>query len=172
MSNGLLHFTETLLCILLSHFLEFLCHSRASFKYVKSFPCLCKCMSSLLTILFALSQVHINLGIALEGEGMLMCACDHYREAAILNPRHYRALKLLGSALFGLGEYRAAQKCLEEALILRPDYADAHCDLGSALHAVHEDEQASIEFQRAIDLDPNHLDALYNLGGLLKDSGR
>jgi tetratricopeptide (TPR) repeat protein len=89
-----------------------------------------------------------------------MCACDHYREAAILNPRHYRALKLLGSALFGLGEYRAAQKCLEEALILRPDYADAHCDLGSALHAVHEDEQASIEFQRAIDLDPNHLDAL------------
>ncbi|KAG0606542.1 hypothetical protein M758_9G149400 [Ceratodon purpureus] len=119
-----------------------------------------------------LPQVHVNLGIALEGEGMLMCACDHYREAAILNPRHYRALKLLGSALFGLGEYRAAQKCLEEALVLKPDYADAHCDLGSALHAVHEDDQAISEFQKAIDLNPNHVDALYNLGGLLKDSGR
>jgi hypothetical protein len=44
-------------------------------------------------------QVHVNLGIALEGEGMLMCACEHYQDAAILNPDHYRALKLLGSAL-------------------------------------------------------------------------
>lgn len=104
---------------------------------------------------------------------MLMCACDHYREAAILNPRHYRALKLLGSALYGLGEYRAAQKCLEEALLLNPEYADAHCDLGSALHALNENEnEASLEFQKAIDLNPNHLDALYNFGGLLKDSGR
>lgn len=119
-----------------------------------------------------LPQVHVNLGIALEGEGMLMCACDHYREAAILNPRHYRALKLLGSALYGLGEYRAAQKCLEEALVLKPDYADAHCDLGSALHSLHDVEQAISEFQKAIDLNPNHVDALYNLGGLLKDSLR
>lgn len=103
---------------------------------------------------------------------MLMCACDHYREAAILNPRHYRALKLLGSALFGLGEYRAAQKCLEEALVLEPNYPDAHCDLGSALHAVHEDDQAISEYQKAIDLKPDHVDALYNLSGLWKDSGR
>lgn len=122
--------------------------------------------------LLSFVQVHVNLGIALEGEGMLMCACDHYREAAILNPRHYRALKLLGSALYGLGEYRAAQKCLEEALVLKPDYADAHCDLGSALHSLHDVEQAISEFQKAIDLNPNHVDALYNLGGLLKDSLR
>ncbi len=67
---------------------------------------------------------------------MLICACEHYREAAILNPDHYCALKLLGSALYGLGEYHAAEKCLIEALVLKPDYADAHCDLGSALHAV------------------------------------
>jgi tetratricopeptide (TPR) repeat protein len=117
-------------------------------------------------------QVHVNLGIALEGEGMLMCACEHYREAAILNPDHYCALKLLGSALYGLGEYRAAEKCLIEALVLKPDYADACCDLGSALHAVANDDKAIQEFQKVIDLNPNHLDALYNLGGLLKDSGR
>ncbi|KAJ6832828.1 putative TPR repeat-containing protein-like [Iris pallida] len=119
-----------------------------------------------------LPQIHVNLGISLEGEGMLLSACEHYREAAILCPTHFRALKLLGSALFGVGEYRAAEKALEEAVFLRPDYADAHCDLGSALHAMGEEERAIQEFQKAIDLKPGHVDALYNLGGLFMDVGR
>lgn len=119
-----------------------------------------------------LPQIHVNLGIAMEGEGMILGACEHYREAAILCPTHFRALKLLGSALFGVGEYRAAEKALEEAVFLRPDYADAHCDLGSALHAMGEDERAIQEFQKAIDLKPGHVDALYNLGGLFMDAGR
>nr|DAD40418.1 TPA_asm: hypothetical protein HUJ06_014741 [Nelumbo nucifera] len=119
-----------------------------------------------------LPQIHVNLGICLEGEGMVLSACEHYREAAILCPTHFRALKLLGSALFGVGEHRAAEKALEEAIFLKPDYADAHCDLGSALHAMGEDEKAIQEFQKAIDLKPGHLDALYNLGGLYMDMGR
>ncbi|XP_074273373.1 putative TPR repeat-containing protein At1g05150 [Silene latifolia] len=121
---------------------------------------------------YLLPQIHVNLGIALEGEGMILSACEHYREAAILYPTHYRALKLLGSALFGVGEYRAAVKALEEAVFLKPDYADAHCDLASALHALGDDERAIVEFQKAIDLTPGHVDALYNLGGLYMDMGR
>ncbi|KAK3147731.1 hypothetical protein QOZ80_3BG0286040 [Eleusine coracana subsp. coracana] len=119
-----------------------------------------------------LPQIHVNLGIAMEAEGMVLGACEHYREAAILSPSHARALKLLGSALFGVGEYRAAEKALEEAIFLKPDYADAHCDLGSALHAVGDDDRAVQEFQKAIDLKPGHVDALYNLGGLNMDAGR
>ncbi|KAL8166098.1 hypothetical protein V2J09_007597 [Rumex salicifolius] len=121
---------------------------------------------------YLLPQIHVNLGIALEGEGMVLSACEHYREAAILYPTHYRALKLLGSALFGVGENRAAVKSLEEAIFMKPDYADAHCDLASALHALNEDEKAIVEFQKAIDLSPGHVDALYNLGGLYMDIGR
>ncbi|XP_058098729.1 uncharacterized TPR repeat-containing protein At2g32450-like isoform X3 [Magnolia sinica] len=121
---------------------------------------------------YLLPQIHVNLGITLEGEGMVLGACEHYREAAILCPTHFRALKLLGSALFGVGEYRAAEKALAEAIFLRSDYADAHCDLGSALHAMGEDERAIQEFQKAIDLRPGHVDALYNLGGLFMDAGR
>lgn len=121
---------------------------------------------------YLLPQIHVNLGISLESEGMLLSACEHYREAAILCSTHYRALKLLGSALFGVGEYRAAEKALDEAIFLRADYADAHCDLGSALHAMGEDERAIQEFQKAIDLKPDHMDALYNLGGLFRDVGR
>ncbi|KAG2698458.1 hypothetical protein I3760_07G152100 [Carya illinoinensis] len=121
---------------------------------------------------YLLPQIYVNLGIALEGEGMVLSACEYYREAAILCPTHFRALKLLGSALFGVGEYRAAVKALEEAIFMKPDYADAHCDLGSALHAIYEDERAIEVFQKAIDLKPGHVDALYNLGGLYMDLGR
>ncbi|GJY89028.1 uncharacterized TPR repeat-containing protein-like protein [Tanacetum coccineum] len=121
---------------------------------------------------YLLPQIHVNLGIALEGEGMVISACEHYREAAILCPTHFRALKLLGSALFGVGEYKAAVKALEEAIYLKNDYADAHCDLASALHAMGNDDNAVKEFQKAIDLKPGHVDALYNLGGLYMDMGR
>ncbi|KAI5656131.1 hypothetical protein M9H77_24924 [Catharanthus roseus] len=121
---------------------------------------------------YLLPQIHVNLGIALEGEGMVLSACEHYREAAILCPTHFRALKLLGSALFGVGEYKAAVKALEEAIYMKSDYADAHCDLASALHAMGDDESAIKEFQKAIDLKPGHVDALYNLGGLYMDMGR
>lgn len=121
---------------------------------------------------YLLPQIHVNLGIALEGEGMVLGACEHYREAAILCPTHFRALKLLGSALFGVGEYKAAVKALEEAIYMKNDYADAHCDLASALHAIGDDDNAIKEFQKAIDLKPGHVDALYNLGGLYMDMGR
>ncbi|CAI9116862.1 OLC1v1018132C1 [Oldenlandia corymbosa var. corymbosa] len=121
---------------------------------------------------YLLPQIHVNLGIALEGEGMVLSACEHYREAAILCPTHYRALKLLGSALFGVGEFKAAVKALEEAIYMKNDYADAHCDLASALHAMGDDDNAIKEFQKAIDLKPGHVDALYNLGGLYMDMGR
>lgn len=121
---------------------------------------------------YLLPQIHVNLGIALEGEGMVISACEHYREAAILCPTHFRALKLLGSALFGVGEYKAAVKALEEAIYMKNDYADAHCDLASALHAIGDDDNAIKEFQKAIDLKPGHVDALYNLGGLYMDMGR
>lgn len=121
---------------------------------------------------YLLPQIYVNLGISLEGEGMVLSACEYYREAAILCPTHFRALKLLGSALFGVGEYKAAVKALEEAIFMKPDYADAHCDLASALHAMREDERAIEVFQKAIDLKPGHIDALYNLGGLYMDLGR
>ncbi|KAE8680392.1 ATP binding microtubule motor family protein, putative isoform 1 [Hibiscus syriacus] len=82
---------------------------------------------------YLLPQIYVNLGIALEGEGMVLSACE------------------------------AAAKALEEAIFIKPDYADAHCDLASALHAVGEDERAIEVFQKAIDLKPGHVDALYNL---------
>ncbi|KAH7404632.1 hypothetical protein KP509_15G035600 [Ceratopteris richardii] len=121
---------------------------------------------------YLIPHIHVNLGVALEADGMLLSASEHYKEAAIRDSKHYRALKLLGGALFGVGEYRAAEKALTEAIFLNDDYADAHCDLGSTLHALGDDERAIHEFQKAIDLQPDHKDALYNLGSLFMDMGR
>ncbi|KAH7286126.1 hypothetical protein KP509_33G059500 [Ceratopteris richardii] len=121
---------------------------------------------------FLLPYIHVNLGVALEADGMLLNASEHYKEAAIRDPKNFKALKLLGGALYGVGEYRAAEKALMEAIFLKNDYADAHCDLGSTLHAMGDDERAIHEFQKAIDIKPDHVDALYNLGGLFRDIGR
>ncbi|KAF2314638.1 hypothetical protein GH714_028145 [Hevea brasiliensis] len=37
---------------------------------------------------YLLPQIYVNLGIALEGEGMILSAYEYYREAAILCPTH------------------------------------------------------------------------------------
>ncbi|MFS7916746.1 putative tetratricopeptide-like helical domain superfamily [Helianthus anomalus] len=76
---------------------------------------------------YLLPQIHVNLGIALEFEGMVISACEHYREAAILCPTHFRALKLLGSALLGVGEYKAA---FQKDIDLKPGHVDALYNLG------------------------------------------
>nr|CAD1837509.1 unnamed protein product [Ananas comosus var. bracteatus] len=81
-----------------------------------------------------LPQIHVNLGIAMEGEGMIG------RLRALPRGGHplLHSLPLPqapGQCPLRVGEYRAAEKALEEAVFLRPDYADAHCDLGSTLHA-------------------------------------
>jgi tetratricopeptide (TPR) repeat protein len=117
--------------------------------------------------------LHVNMGIVLEAEGLLLNACEQYEKALSFAPKHPRALKLLGSCLYGVGEYRRAEKVLTEAIDASPGFADAHCDLASALHAIGEDDERAIcEFQKALDLKPDHVDALYNFAGLFKDMGR
>lgn len=116
-----------------------------------------------------LPQIHVNLGVALEYDGYLMGACEHYREAAILNPQHHRSLKHLGSALFALGELRAAEEALQHAVNLRPDYADAQVDLGNAQYGLGNKKEAVACFQKAVELDGKHIEALYNLANVKRE---
>jgi Flp pilus assembly protein TadD len=118
-----------------------------------------------------LPKVHVNLGITLEADGRLAQACQHYREAARLEPSHYRARKLLGSALYALGDLAGARAALSQALALRPDYADAHCDLGCTLCALGEADAAQAQFAAALAIAPAHLEALFNLGNLQRQCG-
>ncbi|CDP01041.1 unnamed protein product [Coffea canephora] len=121
---------------------------------------------------YLIPQIHVNLGLVLENEGMVFNACDHYREAVILCPTHFRALKRLGSALVAVGEYGAGVVALEEAVFLNRAYVDAFYDLASALVAMGDEERAIMEFYKVLELKPGHVDALYNLGELFMDTGR
>ncbi|KAL3514117.1 hypothetical protein ACH5RR_026834 [Cinchona calisaya] len=121
---------------------------------------------------YLVPQIRVNLGIVLENEGMILNACEHYREAVILRPSHFRALKRLGSALVLVGEYSAGVKALKEAIFKQKDYVDAYYDLGLALIAMGDEDKAILEFQKVLDLKPGDVDALYKLGGIFLDIGR
>ncbi|KAI3515555.1 hypothetical protein L1887_14455 [Cichorium endivia] len=60
---------------------------------------------------YLLPQIHINLGITLEGKGMVITAYEDYREAD--------AHCDLASAIDDVREYKAALKALEETWTLR-----------------------------------------------------
>ena len=80
------------------------------------------------------------------------------RDAADLNPKHFRAQKLLGSALYAGGDLQAALTALKSALQLNPAYADAYCDLGCVHCALGEVEKAKHCFAEAVRLNPNHVE--------------
>ncbi|KAL3514115.1 hypothetical protein ACH5RR_026832 [Cinchona calisaya] len=120
---------------------------------------------------YLLPQIHVNLGIVFQQEGMFLTACDHYREASILCPTHFRAWKLLGGALLLVGEYKAAVMALEIALFLKSDLEDEHCYMVSALLAMGDQDKAIVYLEKAIDLNPHNVDALFNLGEVYMDKG-
>eukprot|EP00887_Chlorella_sp_A99_P005760 scaffold1.g5760.t1 len=113
-------------------------------------------------------KVYVNLGITQEAEGLLMSACDYYKQAVTLKPDHHRAFKLMGSALYALGDFEGAKAALKSSLALRPDYADAHCDLGCTYCAQGDVENAKRCFKAAIAVNPAHLEAHFNMGNLLR----
>ncbi|KAK2079358.1 hypothetical protein QBZ16_003049 [Prototheca wickerhamii] len=116
-------------------------------------------------------KTHVNLGISLEADGLLLAACDEYRRATELDPAHFRAFKLLGSVLYAVGDFSGAKSALKSALRLKPGYGDAHCDLGCVYCALEQHTQAKRQFENAIACDPWHLEAHFNRGNLLRQSG-
>ena len=77
-----------------------------------------------------------------EAEGLLMSACEYYRQAVGLNPEHYRAYKLMGSALYALGDFAGARAALIQSLrsvagrgVVRYDYSQVRAGVVAAAPA-------------------------------------
>ena len=77
-----------------------------------------------------------------------------------MNPKHFRALKLLGSALYAQGDLQGACTALQSALQLNPAFADAYCDLGCALCALGRVEDAKEAFGNAARVNPKHVEVM------------
>lgn len=118
------------------------------------------------------SIAHNNLGVALEREGRLTEAIQHYTQALQINPQYATARNNLGSAMARRAEVDAAILHFSEALRINPNYAEAHFNLGVALAQKNKFEAAFREYAEALRIKPSYYKARNNMGLALMKLGR
>jgi tetratricopeptide (TPR) repeat protein len=106
---------------------------------------------------------HNNLGAALEAQGKIDEAIEHYRAALRIKPDYDHARANLAHAL--LAGY-------ERAVAANPEDAQAHYDLATVLRDGGRGEEAIRHYTHAVRLEPDHVQARTDLGGALVDAGR
>ena len=74
----------------------------------------------------SLTDVHVNLAIALKVQGKLDEAALSYAQALRLDPNHAKAHNNLGTIFRDHGRYDDALDCDRRAVAINPDYAPAH----------------------------------------------
>jgi protein O-mannosyl-transferase len=77
--------------------------------------------------------VHYNMGVALQAQGQLLEAAEHYRRALRIEPRYFEAHVNLGAALEVLGDHASAEQHYRAALNINPNDPDARANLDAVL---------------------------------------
>jgi Tfp pilus assembly protein PilF/4-amino-4-deoxy-L-arabinose transferase-like glycosyltransferase len=113
-----------------------------------------------------------NLAVALQSEGKLDEATDHYRRAMALKADYAPAYNNLGVALRAQGKVNAAEATYRRAIALEPNYPDAHFNLANALLAEDRVDEAIDHFRLALQLSPGGVDVHNNLGTALATKGQ
>jgi len=117
-------------------------------------------------------MAHNNLGVALQAQGRLEEAAQHYAEAVRVNPTWPEAQNNIGIAYAWRGDYREARAHFSEALRVRPAFANAENNLATALAYEGDFEAAIVHYTRALEIDPGYVDARYALADALERRGR
>jgi tetratricopeptide (TPR) repeat protein len=112
-----------------------------------------------------------NLGAALQTDGHVDEAIDHYRRALEFKPDHAPALNNLGAALASKGDVTQAIDNYERAITIVPDYASAHYNLANALLRTGHPEKAAEHLKTALQSAPGSAEVHNNLGIALMDKG-
>ena len=94
---------------------------------------------------------HLSLGWALQEEGRLTEAGEHYRTAMALNPELAGAQLNLGGLHEELGQMAEAETAFRTALRLQPNYAAAHSRLATLLRGKLPDADLAAMEQRLAD---------------------
>ena len=118
------------------------------------------------------SEVHYNLGLALQAQGRFEDAIASYRRALALKPNDADAHNDLGNALQELGQHAAAAFSYQQALALNPHRAETHNNLGFALQELGQLQDALARYRQALVLDPGYAVAHNNLGNVLQELGQ
>lgn len=116
-----------------------------------------------------------NLGTALQEDGRVEEAVEHYKRALALDASYTPALNNLGTALRAAGRVDEAVGAYAQALNQpggAPNAAGVHYNMGNALMAQGKTAEAIAQFREALAVNPRWVDALNNLGLALEKAGR
>jgi len=113
-----------------------------------------------------------NLGAALQEEGRLDEAIEHYHRALAVRADYAPAYSNMGTALRAKGQLPEAIATYQQALALRPDYPEAHYNLANAFLDQGKLDDAIDQFRGAMQSTPGSVDVHNNLGIALASKGR
>src|SRR5262245_9375141 len=118
------------------------------------------------------AKPHFDYGSALQKEGKLDEAIEHYRTAIQLNPKYAEAHLNLGSALTSQAKFDTAVPHMETALRLEPNNGDFHLMYANLLQRIGRNDDAAFHFQTGTRLKPNSADAHYTYAAFLVAVGK
>src|SRR5213593_1248465 len=117
-------------------------------------------------------MAHNNLGYALDRQGKLAEAIEHYRQALRIKPDYAEAHNNVGHALDGQGKSAEAIEHFQQALRIKPETAEAHVNWGLALDRQGKPAEAIEHFQQALRIQPENAEAHSNWGVVLGQQGK
>ena len=113
-----------------------------------------------------------NLGAALQTDGDISRAIDHYRRATEIQPDYAPAHNNLGTALMARGDLAGAAASYERALALEPGYGNAQFNLANARLQQQRPQEALDLFRRSLASMPPSADVQNNIGIALAELER
>jgi tetratricopeptide (TPR) repeat protein len=121
------------------------------------------------TLMRAITET--NLAVALQSDGRLDEATEHYHRAIALSANYAPAYNNLATALRARGLLDDAVATYERAISLRPEYPEAHYNLANALLDEGKPGEAAEHFRLALQTIPASADVHNNLGIALVGQG-
>lgn len=128
-------------------------------------------LSVLLTQFPRNSAVRLRAGLVAEGQGDLVAAEAHYRQAASRAKADVAPLLNLGRVQQAMGQVSDAERTFARALALSPADEKALLGRGLALFEIGRFDDAETVLRRAGEVDPSRSDALTALGDIARARG-
>ncbi len=142
-----------------------------TFEYVKKWKNSTTLFTHVLKVTTGNYLAHYNLAIALDGDGKVDEAKDHYQESLRINSNQSRAHYNLAFLLNKEGDIDGAVAHYKEVVRITPGDARAHNNLGSIYYRQSDFTTATVHYKAALSIDPGSAQYLTNVGVALHAQG-